>query len=513
MSKITGRVNYKQVLKGDTGFTYEPHVTTDGILYWSNNGGLSNPLPVNIKGRDGDIVQQEEINSLNEDMTIVKNKVKMSNSGVPISAFKKYVVNGCWVDAIQQAISKAKELNTCVLVDGVFDIYKCIEIENNTFIKGFGVDWVGYNGFNVKKEGITAILEKGGSISIENISIFCEKRTDVVTHGIVQDNSPHPFCNHSNLRIVNFNGYGFKITKTYDSINENISIEHCGNSYYYAFEIDSMNDTCNHTIFQRLQIEQSVEKAININENVLSCNFVNIHSERTIVSDENIKSHILKGYRCTYDNIRIEDEIKKNVVVIGGESNKYITLTCNNQIIIDCGVRVKFIVENLNCPKLEVINIGEPLIYNCNVENLKISCEKSTFKKCDIKTIIFEYSTVMSKFAECNIRSVQGNSQVKCEFTECLFEDLEVNELTLNCNKCKFKDLTIGYNNTNLNECEINNLTIEGVGDYRRIFYYNKINGNVNQISGVVTAIFNMVVGNDFIKKEPNDKIQKFNFE
>lgn len=66
MSKITGKVNYKQVLKGDTGFTYEPHVTTDGILYWSNNGNLPNPLPVNIKGKNGDMAQEEEIKKINK---------------------------------------------------------------------------------------------------------------------------------------------------------------------------------------------------------------------------------------------------------------------------------------------------------------------------------------------------------------------------------------------------------------------------------------------------------------
>lgn len=53
MSKITGKVNYKEVLKGDTGYTFEPHVTVDGILYWTNNGNLENPFPVNLHGKQG----------------------------------------------------------------------------------------------------------------------------------------------------------------------------------------------------------------------------------------------------------------------------------------------------------------------------------------------------------------------------------------------------------------------------------------------------------------------------
>ena len=64
MGKITGKVNYKEVLKGDIGYTFEPHVTVDGILYWTNNGNLENPLPVNIRGKQG---EQGEIGRLTEE--------------------------------------------------------------------------------------------------------------------------------------------------------------------------------------------------------------------------------------------------------------------------------------------------------------------------------------------------------------------------------------------------------------------------------------------------------------
>ena len=49
------RLNYKEVLKGDTGYTFEPHVTKDGFLYWTNDGNLENPLPVNIHGEKGEV--------------------------------------------------------------------------------------------------------------------------------------------------------------------------------------------------------------------------------------------------------------------------------------------------------------------------------------------------------------------------------------------------------------------------------------------------------------------------
>ncbi|HDR1867420.1 TPA: collagen-like protein [Pasteurella multocida] len=41
-------------LKGDKGVTFTPTVSQDGVLSWSNNGGLSNPPNINIKGPKGD---------------------------------------------------------------------------------------------------------------------------------------------------------------------------------------------------------------------------------------------------------------------------------------------------------------------------------------------------------------------------------------------------------------------------------------------------------------------------
>ena len=40
--------------KGDTGPHYTPSVSGEGMLTWENNGGLENPDPVNIKGPKGD---------------------------------------------------------------------------------------------------------------------------------------------------------------------------------------------------------------------------------------------------------------------------------------------------------------------------------------------------------------------------------------------------------------------------------------------------------------------------
>ena len=41
--------------RGDTGATFTPSVSTSGIISWSNDGGLSNPDAVNIKGPQGEV--------------------------------------------------------------------------------------------------------------------------------------------------------------------------------------------------------------------------------------------------------------------------------------------------------------------------------------------------------------------------------------------------------------------------------------------------------------------------
>lgn len=43
-----------QGIQGKTGITFTPHVDSQGNLSWTNDGGLENPVTVNIKGQKGD---------------------------------------------------------------------------------------------------------------------------------------------------------------------------------------------------------------------------------------------------------------------------------------------------------------------------------------------------------------------------------------------------------------------------------------------------------------------------
>ena len=49
VTTIIGSIN----VKGDDGSTFTPSVSADGTLSWSNDGGLPNPDPVNIRGPQG----------------------------------------------------------------------------------------------------------------------------------------------------------------------------------------------------------------------------------------------------------------------------------------------------------------------------------------------------------------------------------------------------------------------------------------------------------------------------
>ena len=45
-------------MAGAKGTVYTPHITDDGILSWTNDGGRDNPEPVDLKGPKGDMGPQ-----------------------------------------------------------------------------------------------------------------------------------------------------------------------------------------------------------------------------------------------------------------------------------------------------------------------------------------------------------------------------------------------------------------------------------------------------------------------
>ena len=51
--RVSGSVGAKIINIGEDGATFVPSVSPDGTVSWTNDKGLPNPEPVNIKGKDG----------------------------------------------------------------------------------------------------------------------------------------------------------------------------------------------------------------------------------------------------------------------------------------------------------------------------------------------------------------------------------------------------------------------------------------------------------------------------
>ena len=93
--------------KGTVGAHFTPSVSDDGVLSWTNNGGLGNPQPVNIRGPQG--VQGEQGRGLTilgyyNTLAILQSSVLAPNGGdaygvVTTSPYEIYIwdaVNGQW---------------------------------------------------------------------------------------------------------------------------------------------------------------------------------------------------------------------------------------------------------------------------------------------------------------------------------------------------------------------------------------------------------------------------------
>lgn len=51
---VDDEIDKIEVSGGGSGATFTPSVSEDGVISWTNDGGLVNPVPVNIKGPEGD---------------------------------------------------------------------------------------------------------------------------------------------------------------------------------------------------------------------------------------------------------------------------------------------------------------------------------------------------------------------------------------------------------------------------------------------------------------------------
>ena len=68
---------------GANGATFTPSVSAAGVLSWTNNGGLTNPPPISIKGPKGDdaVITASDV----ENWGFTKNKGTVTSVAVKIN--------------------------------------------------------------------------------------------------------------------------------------------------------------------------------------------------------------------------------------------------------------------------------------------------------------------------------------------------------------------------------------------------------------------------------------------
>lgn len=205
MSKITGKVNYKSVLKGDTGYTYKPHVTTDGILYWTNNGNLENPLPVNIKGKDGDMVQVEEIKKIN-----AKQSISLSDYMGETNEEKFYNL----INDITE-----NKINDCLKIE----IQESLTIDKNITIKNWNNKIIIFNGLLSFKNcnGFDFIRLSNSELSINKIQNYSIPSYVDLTN-IQSFAIKFSSCSYNKIKINTVSGFGDGIIIEGKDYNDNL---------------------------------------------------------------------------------------------------------------------------------------------------------------------------------------------------------------------------------------------------------------------------------------------------
>lgn len=361
MSKITGKVNYKEVLKGDTGYTFEPHVTVDGILYWSNNGNLENPLPVNIKGKNGDMVQEEEINSLNNEINnLNKHKIDYIN----IKEYKKYVQNDDWTIAISTALNDLDWGGTLYFPIGDYK-HKGILINKSCNLKGCSKTSTKL--INISDNDSILICENVERGSFSDIAIFgdWEQNKNHKGNGIVFSNNS--VCWNFDNIWMRFHGGDFFYACDNGHVN-NINIKNS------EFEYGGKN--C--MVFYQTNYNNQIN-AINIE----NCNISNFKENGFDIWGQSINISKCTIQYCRNKGINI-DAFKyneKNLAQSHSQSinikDNYFELCYNGFISINCGANeysryINSIVIKDNFGSYGIIDTDENLPMDKSVNIVEI---------------------------------------------------------------------------------------------------------------------------------------------
>lgn len=251
-------------------------------------------------------------------------------------------------DAILNAINFALAGNrvTIRMSPGDYIITQGLSIPNhNIFVGLVGAGLGATNIFANIPAGQTALYTRATPAPLQDFSITAglPGQSEAVARSIVRNGINCLFyggyCEHKNIRVSNFNGFGIRYEAIWDSYCENIFVYGSGNTTEWAFSVVNGTDTSNHTVFNRVQVEVAYDRSMLVETNVLNCTFIDIHSERAVrTTGSNVAlTHELRGNSCSYVNARIETASgfvgARNRILLGAAISTYIDFRCADSIV------------------------------------------------------------------------------------------------------------------------------------------------------------------------------------
>ena len=103
---------------GEDGATFTPSVSSEGVLSWTNDKGLTNPDPVNIKGADGakgdkgdpytltEADKAELVNDVLKELPLYKGEYEVTHYSVA------FTLNQCYIEGVVPTLIQ-KDGQTC----------------------------------------------------------------------------------------------------------------------------------------------------------------------------------------------------------------------------------------------------------------------------------------------------------------------------------------------------------------------------------------------------------------
>jgi hypothetical protein len=423
-------------------------------------------------------------------------------------------------NAIQSALNYAAPLGYVVIFPpGQYKITSGLTAGFSS--GGIFMEGVGYGSGNTNDNGIFptgsgyTALTVGGNVNVFSICLGGGGNT---INGLYLNNISLSLINK--IRVYNFNGFGVRIDKVYDTVFEVISSELCGNtssttlntySYpNYAFGMFDAGDTCNMSHILRLQVEQAQYYAIYVSGNTLSCLIDNIHSERatTSASYQSLPTWQLSGNRCRYNVARLESNQPSTATAsISGGNTTFANLLIEGAIVVSAsGTNGSSIT--IETPEIQGTlqaqsnQIGTITLIGGSVSNLNSQSLGWKIFSTNIGTLTIDYSgssdpKAFEVFGAVISTLASGSTNSSATFNDCNIGNLAATSgvyglqgtsIYNNCSITCSSTYNIGYSANYFNSCIINaNVTLNPGSIY---LSNTVINGTLTQSSGSISSIF-----------------------